>query len=63
MAPLVDRTQFRKVVKEVVKCVRQNLDRPQVAPLSADQIMFWLQSVTYDDLHAATQELDAENAK
>jgi len=25
MAPLVDRTEFRRVVKEIVKCLRQNL--------------------------------------
>ncbi len=63
MAPLVDRNEFRKVVREVVKCLRQNLDRPGLAPLNADQIMFWLQNVTHDDLQAATQEIDAERAK
>ncbi len=63
MAPLVDRTEFRKVVTEVVKCLRQNLDRPGLAPLNADQIMFWLQNVTYDDLRAATEEIDVGSAK
>ncbi len=63
MAPLVDRTEFRQVVTEVVKCLRQNLDRPGLAPLNADQIMFWLQNVTYDDLRAATEEIDVGSAK
>ena len=50
MTPLVDRTEFRKVVKELVKCLRNNLDRPGLAHLTADQIMFWMRNVTLEDL-------------
>ncbi len=63
LASLVDRTEFRNIVLEVVKCLRKNLDRPGHAPLNADQIMFWLQNVTYDDLRAATEEIDAGSEK
>jgi hypothetical protein len=62
MAPLVDRTEFRKVVKEVAKCLRQNLDQPGVAPLTAAQIMFWMQHVTLEDLEAAIREIESEGA-
>jgi hypothetical protein len=62
MAPLVDRTEFRKVVKEVAKCLRQNLDQPGVAPLTAAQIMFWMQNVTLEDLEAAVREIGSEGA-
>lgn len=62
MAPLVDRTEFRKVVKEVAKCLRQNLDKPGVAPLTAEQVMFWMQNVTLDDLEAVMREIESEGA-
>jgi hypothetical protein len=62
VAPLVDRTEFRKVVKEVAKCLRQNLDQPGVAPLTAAQIMFWMQNVTLEDLEAAIREIESEGA-
>jgi hypothetical protein len=58
MAPLVDRTEFRKVLKELVKCLRENLDRPGLAPLSADQIMFWMRNVAREDLEIVIREID-----
>jgi hypothetical protein len=61
MAPLVDRSEFRKVVKEIVKCLRQNLDQPGVAALTAEQVMFWLQNVTFQDLEIVTREIEADS--
>jgi hypothetical protein len=58
VAPLVDRSDFRAVLKEVIKCLRQNLDVPGVAPLAPEQIMFWFQNVTLEDLRAAVGEID-----
>jgi len=58
MGPLVDRTEFRKVLKDVVKCVRQNLDAPGLTPLNAEQILFWFQNVTMDDVQIVIRELD-----
>ncbi len=51
------------MVKEVVKCIRQHLDAPGLTPLSPEQIMFWLQNVTLEDLQIVTQEIDADKAK
>lgn len=62
MAPLVDRTEFRRVVKEIVKCLRQNLDQQGVAPLTAEQVMFWMQNITHEDLEVVTLEIEAEGA-
>jgi hypothetical protein len=62
MTPLVDRTEFRAVLKEVVKCIRQNLDLPGITPLAPEQLMHWLQQVNLEDLQAVTRELDAEQA-
>ncbi|HSY11963.1 MAG TPA: hypothetical protein VK976_07215 [Verrucomicrobiae bacterium] len=62
MAPLVDRTEFRGVLKELIKCLRQNLDKPGITALSPEQIMFWLQTVTMDDIKVVIGELEAESA-
>jgi len=60
MGPLVDRTEFRAVLKEVVKCLRQNLDVPKLKPLAPEQLMQWLQNITLEDLQAVVRELDSE---
>jgi hypothetical protein len=60
MGPLTDRSEFRAVLKAAVKCVRQNLDRPGLTPLTAEQIMFWFQNVTLEDVQVITRELDAD---
>ena len=57
MGPLVDRTEFRAVLKEVVQCIRANLDAPGLTPLTGEQIMLWFQSVTPEDLQVVLQEL------
>jgi len=58
MGPLVDRTEFRGVLKEVVKCVRQNLDVPGLKPLAPEQLMQWFQNITLEDLRVVARELD-----
>ena len=64
MTPLVDRTEFRKVVKELVKCLRNNLDRPGLAHHTADQIMFCMRNVTLEDLEIVIREIDtSEDAR
>ncbi|MGA7458986.1 MAG: hypothetical protein WBW69_02080 [Candidatus Korobacteraceae bacterium] len=60
MGPLVDRTEFRAVLKEVVKCVRQNLDVPGLTPLAPEQLMSWFQNITLEDLQTVVRELAAE---
>jgi hypothetical protein len=49
MGPLIDRTEFRAVLKEVVNCMREHLAAPGVPQLTAEQIMFWWQNVTLED--------------
>ncbi len=63
MASLVDRTEFRAVLKEVVKCIRAHLDAPGLTPLTAEQIMFWFQNVTIEDLRIVLQEIDSGPAR
>jgi len=61
MGPLVDRTEFRQVVKEIVKCLRNNFDRPGLSRLTPEQVMFWLQNITLEDLQIVTQEIEADD--
>lgn len=58
MGPLVDRSEFRAVLKEVVNCVREHLGRPGLTPLTAEQVMFWFQNVTLEDLQVVIKEID-----
>ena len=60
MGPLVDRTEFRAVLKEVVKCMRQNLDLPSLKPLAPEQLMRWFQNITLEDIRAVARELDRQ---
>jgi len=62
MATLVDRRQFRTILREVVKCLRQNLDVPGISPVNAGQMLFWLQNVTLEDLQTVARELDGGKA-
>ena len=60
MPEMIDRKDFRKVVKEVVRCVRHNLDVPGVRPLDAKQLLFWLQNITLEDLEIVVHEIEAD---
>jgi hypothetical protein len=63
MAPLVDRTEFRKVVKQMVRCLHENLERPGITPLTPEQIVFWMQNITLEDIQVVAAELDADGKK
>jgi hypothetical protein len=63
MGPLVDRSEFRAVLKEVVKCVRANLDKPGLTPLTPEQVMFWFQNVNLEDLVLVSQEIDGARTR
>jgi hypothetical protein len=60
MGPLVDRTEFRAILKEVVKCVRQHLDVPGLRPLDPHQLASWFGNITLEDLQCVVQEIDRE---
>lgn len=61
MGTLVDRTEFRAVLKEVVKCIRQSLDAPGLKPLAPEQLMAWFQNITLADLQTVVSELEGEH--
>jgi hypothetical protein len=63
MAPLVDRAEFRVVLKEVVKCVRQNLDAPGLSALTPEQLISWFQNITLEDIRTVVREIEDETAR
>ena len=63
MGPLADRTEFRKVLKQMLGCLHENLDRPGLTPLTPEQIMFWMQNITLEDIQIVAAELDADGRK
>jgi len=63
MAALVDRTEFRGVLKEVVKCLREQLDVPGLAPLDPKQILSWFGNVSLQDLEAVMQDIAPERSE
>jgi hypothetical protein len=60
MGPLIDRTEFRAVLKEVVNCMREHLAAPGVPQLSAEQIMFWWQNVTLEDVTIVVRQIETD---
>jgi hypothetical protein len=61
MGPLVDRTEFRTVLKEVVKCVRQNLDAPGLSALTPEQLLSWFQNITLEDIRIVVRQIENDS--
>lgn len=55
---LTSRVEFRTILKSVVACLRENLDKPSVPPLTPEEIHFWLHEVTIDDVRAVAGEVE-----
>ncbi len=60
VSKLISRSEFRSVLKSVVRCLRSELSAPGLAPLSAEEILFWFQNITMEDIEAVNKEIDAE---
>lgn len=60
VSKLISRSEFRSVLKSVVNCLRRELDAPGLVPLTAEEIHFWFQNITLEDVEAVSQEIDEE---
>lgn len=60
MSKLTSRSEFRAVLKSVVRCLKGELNSPGLAPLNAEEIHFWFQNITPEDIEAVNKEIDAE---
>ncbi len=60
---LTSRVEFRAILKDVIACLRKNLDQPTIPPLTPDEIHFWLYEVTIDDIRAVVGEIEPQTQK
>ena len=60
MTNFTSRAEFRIILKDVVSCLKANLDKPGVAALTAEEIHYWLREVTLDDVLHVIAQIDAE---
>jgi uncharacterized protein YdaT len=44
----------------VVRCLKGELSAPGLVPLNAEEIHFWFQNITLEDIEAVNQEIDVE---
>lgn len=50
--PTDSRGEFRAVLREIVSCLRSELDVPGVAPFDPEELRQWFQSITTDDIQS-----------
>lgn len=47
-----NRGEFRAVLRNVVSCLRSELNVPGVAPFSAEELRLWFQNITTEDIES-----------
>jgi len=50
--PTDTRGEFRAVLRQIVSCLRTELDVPGVAPFDAEELRQWLQNITTEDIQS-----------
>jgi hypothetical protein len=60
LSKLISRTEFRTILKSVVRCLRSELNAPGLAPLTTEEIHFWFRNITLEDIEAVNKEIDLE---
>lgn len=60
VSKLISRSEFRAVLRSVVRRLRGELNAPGLAPLTAEEILFWFQNITLEDIEAVNREIDTE---
>jgi len=62
MTPLVSRVEFRVILKRLIGCLNESLPSP-LAPLTAEEVHFWLREITIQDIHAVLGEEAVEQPR
>jgi hypothetical protein len=60
MSKFTSRVEFLVILSKVVSCLRASLDRPGVSPLTPEQIHFWLQQISIEDIETVVAEIEAQ---
>jgi hypothetical protein len=51
-----DRVEFRGVLREVIRCLRSQLEVPGVTPFDAEDLRAWFRDITAEDIRAVWDE-------
>lgn len=51
-----NRGEFRAVLREMVKCLRSELNIPGVAPFNPEDLREWFQNITAEDIRSVWDE-------
>ncbi|HEU5401372.1 MAG TPA: hypothetical protein VFU86_08450 [Terriglobales bacterium] len=43
-----------------MRCLKGELNAPGLAPLTAEEILFWFRNITIEDIEAVNREIEAE---
>jgi len=51
-----NRIEFREVLREIIHCLRTQLDVPGVSPYDPDQLQAWFRDITVEDIRSVWDE-------
>jgi hypothetical protein len=60
MSRFTSRVEFLVILKRVVSCLKDSLERPGVSPLTPEQIHFWLHQISIEDIETVVAEIEAQ---
>ena len=63
MTHLTSRFEFRAILKGVINCLRDGLDRPGIPQLTPEEIRLWLREVTMDDIRVVIAQMECRAKK
>lgn len=63
MTSLTSRDEFRKILKHMVFCLKENLEYPTLGPLTPEEMHFWLREITLEDIRVVASEIDNEHCR
>jgi hypothetical protein len=53
------RAEFRTVLREVIQCLRSQLDVPGVSPFQPEQLSDWFHEITPEDIEAVWDQVSS----
>lgn len=59
---LISRVEFRAILRRIVGCLRDSLPA-SVSPLTPEEMHFWLQEITLEDIQVVASEIDLEHCE
>ncbi len=58
-----ERMEFREVLRQVIHCLRKQLDVPGIAPYNPDELRTWFHNITAEDIRAVWEERNDDDGR